>query len=77
MEGDGLAEILPVTHLNTLRKHRNLGSIGFPLPDIEAKIVDMEVWDLIRNSDVPGELVVCIPQVVLDTGICRMRPPIP
>ncbi len=65
MEGYGLTEASPVTHLNIDRKKRKPGSIGSPLPDTDAKIVDMEVGDLTMKDGVPGELVVRGPQVSL------------
>ena len=65
MEGYGLTEASPVTHLNTARKHGKPGSIGLPLPDTDAKIVDMDVGDLTLKTGVPGELIVRGPQVSL------------
>jgi len=40
VEGYGLTEASPVTHCNPLRGRRKAGSIGLPLPDVEARIVD-------------------------------------
>jgi long-chain acyl-CoA synthetase len=63
VEGYGLTEAGPVTHANPLYGVRKVGSIGIPIPNTDAKIVD-----LITNEDLPpgkiGELVVRGPQVM-------------
>jgi long-chain acyl-CoA synthetase len=63
VEGYGLTEASPVTHANPLYGVRKPGSIGVPVPNTEAKIVD-----LISGKDLPpdeiGELVVRGPQVM-------------
>ena len=44
-EGYGLTEASPVTHCSPVDKSMKtvkVGSIGLPLPDTEAKIVDLE-----------------------------------
>jgi long-chain acyl-CoA synthetase len=66
-EGYGLTEASPVTHCNpvdkTLRTVR-LGSIGLPLPDTDAKIVDVETGERSLNSGETGELAVKGSQVM-------------
>jgi long-chain acyl-CoA synthetase len=66
MEGYGLTEAGPVTHLNPYDQERPPGSIGLPFPSTLAKIVDAETG----NRDLPpgevGELVVQGPQVMKD-----------
>ncbi len=64
VEGYGLTESSPVTHINPFEGERKAGSIGIPLPDTDSRIVDiidskktMEVGEL-------GELVVKGPQVM-------------
>jgi long-chain acyl-CoA synthetase len=42
VEGYGLTEAAPVTHCNPLGGRRKTGSIGLPLPDVDARIVDPE-----------------------------------
>ena len=42
VEGYGLTESAPVTHCNPCRGIRKKGSIGIPLPDTLARIVDLE-----------------------------------
>ena len=63
VEGYGLTEAGPVTHSNPLYGLRKVGSIGLPLPNTDAKIVD-----LLTGEDVPtgqiGEMVVKGPQVM-------------
>jgi len=64
VEGYGLTEASPVTHANPLYGLRKVGSIGVPIPNTDAKIVD-----LVTGEDLPpgqiGELVVKGPQVML------------
>jgi long-chain acyl-CoA synthetase len=63
VEGYGLTEASPVTHVNPLEGVRKVGSIGVPIPNTDAKIVD-----LMTREDLPagqiGELVVKGPQVM-------------
>lgn len=65
VEGYGLSEASPVTHVGPLDGTNKLGTIGFPLPDTEARIVDLETG----TKDMPvgevGELWVKGPQVML------------
>ncbi len=42
VEGYGLTEAAPVTHANPLHGLRKVGSIGVPIPNTEARIVDLE-----------------------------------
>lgn len=64
VEGYGLTEAGPVTHVNPLRGHHDRhGFIGLPLPSTEAKIVDLQT-----GADLPpgkvGELLVRGPQLM-------------
>jgi long-chain acyl-CoA synthetase len=63
VEGYGLTEASPVTHVNPLQGARRVGSIGIPVPSTDAKIVD-----LVTREDLPagqiGELAVKGPQVM-------------
>jgi long-chain acyl-CoA synthetase len=63
VEGYGLTEASPVTHANPLYGLRKVGSIGLPIPNTDAKIVD-----LVTGEDLPprqiGELLVKGPQVM-------------
>ncbi len=66
-EGYGLTEASPVTHCNpvdkTMRTVR-LGSIGLPLPDTDARIVDVETGAKTLEPGETGELAVKGPQVM-------------
>ena len=63
VEGYGLSEASPVTHSNPLDGRDIPGSIGVPLPDTEAKIVDPESGEELEVGEV-GELIVRGPQVM-------------
>jgi long-chain acyl-CoA synthetase len=71
-EGYGLTEASPVTHCNpvdkTMRTVR-VGSIGMPLPDTDARIVDVETGEKTLEPGETGELAVKGPQVM--KGYCR------
>ncbi len=66
-EGYGLTEASPVTHCNpvdkTMRTVR-VGSIGLPLPDTDARIVDVETGTKTLEPGETGELAVKGPQVM-------------
>jgi long-chain acyl-CoA synthetase len=66
VEGYGLTEASPVTHCNPIGEHELVksGSIGIPLPDTEAKIVDIATGlkDLAVGEE--GELAIRGPQVM-------------
>ena len=66
-EGYGLTEASPVTHCNpvdkTMRTVR-VGSIGLPLPDTDARIVDVETGTKTLEPEQTGELAVKGPQVM-------------
>jgi long-chain acyl-CoA synthetase len=67
VEGYGLTEASPVTHVNPLdsvEKNRS-GSIGIPISDTEAKIVDAETGDHVQPPGIAGELVIRGPQVMI------------
>ncbi len=64
IEGYGLTEASPITHLNPLRGRRKPGSIGLPFPDTDAAVVDMEKGTQVLPSGEIGELVVKGPQVM-------------
>ena len=64
MEGYGLSEASPITHMTPAQGLRKVGSIGLPLPDTEAKIVDMELGVLPLEPGKVGELIVRGPQVM-------------
>ncbi len=63
-EGFGLTETSPVTHSNPIHGTRKVGSIGVPLPDTDAKIVDLEDGAIEMPVGKEGELVIKGPQVM-------------
>ncbi len=66
-EGYGLTEASPVTHCNPVDKTMRavkVGSIGLPLPDTDARIVDLETGEKTLSQGNTGELAVKGPQVM-------------
>jgi long-chain acyl-CoA synthetase len=63
-EGYGLSEAPTATHCNPLGGLNKVGTIGLPLPDIEARILSMEDEATILPAGRVGELVVRGPQVM-------------
>lgn len=67
-EGYGLTEASPVTHCNpiyTSMKTVQIGSIGIPLPDTDAKILDLINHEKELPIGEKGELAISGPQVML------------
>ncbi len=67
VEGYGLTETSPVTHVNPIDeadKNRS-GSIGIPISDTDAKIVDLETGERDLPAGTAGELVIRGPQVMM------------
>jgi long-chain acyl-CoA synthetase len=64
VEGFGLSESSPVTHVNPIGGVRKPGSIGLPVSDTDARLVPLDLGE----QDVPvgeeGELVIKGPQVM-------------
>lgn len=65
VEGFGLSEAGPVTHVGPLDGTARPGFIGLPLPDTEARIVDAETGQTELPTGEVGELVIRGPQVML------------
>lgn len=63
VEGYGLSEAAPVTHCNPLTDECRNGSIGLPLPDVDAAIVDLETGKPVPIGEL-GELVVKGPNIM-------------
>lgn len=64
VEGFGLSEASPVTHVTPIFGRRKKGTIGLPLPDTDARIVDLESGTRELPVGEPGELLVRGPQVM-------------
>ena len=62
VEGYGLTETSPLTHANPIDRAR-AGSIGVPLPDTDARIVDLDSGAEV-SVGAPGELLIRGPQVM-------------
>lgn len=63
-EGFGMTEASPVTHVNPMYGLRKPGSVGLPLPDTEARIVDEATGTRALAPGEVGELIVRGPQVM-------------
>ena len=64
LEGYGLTEASPVTHINPTHGPRKVGSIGLPLPGTECRIVDQETGEQDLPVGEVGELLLRGPQVM-------------
>ncbi|QHS22438.1 long-chain fatty acid--CoA ligase [Virgibacillus sp. MSP4-1] len=63
-EGYGLSEASPVTHRNPVAGLQKAGSIGIPIPNTDAKIVDSATGEDTLPVGEVGELVVKGPQIM-------------
>jgi long-chain acyl-CoA synthetase len=64
VEGYGLTETSPVTHLNPPTGSPKVGSIGLPIAETEARIVDMDDGERELAVGEIGELIIRGPQVM-------------
>lgn len=64
VEGYGLTEASPVTHVTPLAGVRKTGSIGIPVPDTDARIVDLDEGTRVLPVGEAGELTIRGPQVM-------------
>ncbi|MDH5403831.1 MAG: long-chain fatty acid--CoA ligase [Candidatus Heimdallarchaeota archaeon] len=64
VEGFGLSETSPLTHVNPIGLEPVEGSIGLPAPDTLAKIVDIDDYNTLMPLGEAGELCVKGPQVM-------------
>lgn len=64
VEGYGLSEASPVTHCNPLTEQCRNGSIGLPLPSVDAAIVDPETSLPVPAGKI-GEIMVKGPNIML------------
>jgi long-chain acyl-CoA synthetase len=62
IEGFGLTESSPVTHVNPLDGHMRIGSIGIPVASTDAKCVGPDGKEVPNGQ--PGELIIKGPQVM-------------
>jgi long-chain acyl-CoA synthetase len=66
VEGYGLSEAPTATHCNPLCGENRLGSIGLPLPDVDARIVNPQDGLTDMPAGQAGELIIRSPQVMLE-----------
>jgi long-chain acyl-CoA synthetase len=64
LEGYGLTESSPVTHVNPVESKRKAGSIGIAIPSTDSRIMDLETGTKEQQVGQPGELVIKGPQVM-------------
>jgi long-chain acyl-CoA synthetase len=64
LEGYGLSEAPTATHCNPMWGENRTGSIGLPLPDVDACILDLDDGTTILTVGQPGELAVRGPQIM-------------
>ncbi|MEM7308089.1 MAG: long-chain fatty acid--CoA ligase [Planctomycetota bacterium] len=64
MEGFGLTETSPVTHCNPLGGVRKIGTIGVPLSNTDARVVDVDDPTKDKPAGEEGELLLAGPQVM-------------
>jgi long-chain acyl-CoA synthetase len=69
VEAFGMTESSPATHANPLDRNR-IGTIGVPLPDTDARIVDLDTGEEELPQGDIGELIIQGPQVM--KGYWRM-----
>ncbi|MEW9677199.1 long-chain fatty acid--CoA ligase [Lentibacillus sp. L22] len=63
-EGYGLSEATTSTHRNPTKGKKKVGSVGVPIPNTKAKIVDVETGKTEMPIGESGELIVKGPQVM-------------
>jgi len=64
IEGYGLSEAAPVSHANTFFGRRKPGSVGFPIPNTDSKIVDADDGSTLKKPGESGEILIKGPQVM-------------
>jgi long-chain acyl-CoA synthetase len=64
IEGYSLTEGMMACLVNPLKGQAKLGSIGLPLPDVDARIVDTESGEREMPRGEAGELVIAAPQLM-------------
>ncbi|GIW12089.1 MAG: AMP-dependent synthetase [Dehalococcoidia bacterium] len=65
VEGYSLTEAMMACLVNPVRGRCKAGSIGLPLPDVEARIVDLDQGEQILPPGKVGELILRAPQVMV------------
>jgi long-chain acyl-CoA synthetase len=65
LEGFGMSEIPTATHVNPVRGVNKEGSIGLPLPDVDARIVSLDDGKTEMKVGEPGELIISSPNIMV------------
>ena len=66
LEGYSLTEAMMACCINPVGGTNKIGSIGMPLPDVDARIVDVENPTQEMRTGEVGELLLCAPQHMLE-----------
>jgi len=66
LEGYSLTEAMMACCVNPVNGETKVGSIGMPLPDVDARIVDVEEATREMKSGEVGELILRAPQLMLE-----------
>jgi long-chain acyl-CoA synthetase len=64
MEGYGMTEASPITHINPFGGLRKPGSVGVPIPNTLSRVVDVQDGETTLRSGEVGEIVFKGPQVM-------------
>jgi long-chain acyl-CoA synthetase len=64
VEGYGMTETSPATHVNPYMGTRKIGSVGLAVPNTEYKIVDISDYTKILPQGESGEIIIKGPQVM-------------
>ncbi|UCE09363.1 MAG: long-chain fatty acid--CoA ligase [Candidatus Thorarchaeota archaeon] len=64
IEGYGLTEASPVTHVNPTKGVRKIGSVGLPISDTEVRIVDVDDYTKTLPVGEEGQIIIKGPQVM-------------
>jgi long-chain acyl-CoA synthetase len=64
VEGYGLTETSPVTHINPIYGKAKFGTIGLPIPDTDCKVVDLDDPEKEVPAGQEGELCIAGPQIM-------------
>ncbi|MHA2009093.1 MAG: long-chain-fatty-acid--CoA ligase [Promethearchaeota archaeon] len=64
IEGYGMTEASPVTHVNPLKGTRKIGSVGLAVSNTEFKIVELDDYTKIVPQGESGEIIIKGPQVM-------------
>jgi len=63
-QGYGLSEAAPVSHANTFFGRRKPGSVGFPIPNTDSRIVDADDGVTAKKPGESGEIIIRGPQIM-------------